>query len=265
MSIKNLLKKTLLYKWYLLKYEKINSKSEVLNLIKTLHPVAIGQEFIRFGNANDGGYLIPNDLQGIEACFSPGVSSVSDFENDCAHAGMKVFLADKSVDAPAFQNEKFHFLKKFIGLSTNSDFISMDDWVSSAPIENNTDLLLQMDIEGAEYMALASLSKPLLNRFRIIVIEFHDLHRFWKKDYYQVASACFGKLLENHTCVHIHPNNCCDTVTYQGVQIPTTMEFTFIRNDRVRSRKAQVHFPHPLDSPNMANLQDVILPEIWYR
>ena len=32
-------------------------------------------ELVRLGGNNDGGYLLPNDLEGITACFSPGVDN----------------------------------------------------------------------------------------------------------------------------------------------------------------------------------------------
>jgi hypothetical protein len=66
-----------------------------------LRPLTSGHALIRFGPEGDGGYVIPDDLTGIEACFSPGVSGISGFEMDCAERGMKVFLADQSVDCPA--------------------------------------------------------------------------------------------------------------------------------------------------------------------
>jgi len=51
----------------------------VAALIARLHPVPCGYELIRVGTANDGGYLIPDDVGGIAMCFSPGVSTNADF------------------------------------------------------------------------------------------------------------------------------------------------------------------------------------------
>jgi len=57
---------------------------QILQFVENLRPVDSGHGLVRLGGANDGGYLIPNDLQGITACFSPGVSETSAFERDCA-------------------------------------------------------------------------------------------------------------------------------------------------------------------------------------
>jgi hypothetical protein len=91
--------------------------ADVQGLIQKLRPMDCGKELIRIGGQRDGGYLIPNDLDGIEYCFSPGVNTVSDFENDLADRGIKSFLADYSVDGPAVLRPEFRFDKKFIGSS----------------------------------------------------------------------------------------------------------------------------------------------------
>ena len=43
-------------------------------LIKKISPVDSGRKMIRLGPDKDGGYIIPDDLEGITACFSPGVA-----------------------------------------------------------------------------------------------------------------------------------------------------------------------------------------------
>ena len=234
-------------------------------LIRKLRPVLPGVELVRLGQKGDGGYLVPDDFHGIEACFSPGVAACSDFEMDCANLGMRVFLADKSVDAPATSHAKFVFIKKYIGAITGGDFITMEDWVESSLPGSQSDLMLQMDIEGSEYQTFLSMPNRLLRRFRVMVVEFHDLPRLWSLPYYSLASVAFEKILENHVCVHIHPNNCCGLTTKNGIEIPHVMEFTFLRRDRVRQQSPAITFPHPLDSKNGEDARSLPLPRFWYR
>jgi len=183
-------------------------QSDVQSLLNKLKPVSFGGELIRLGSNGDGGYLVPDDLAGITACFSPGVDQVSGFERDCAELDMKVFMADRSVEKPAESHELFEFTKKYIGVTTNDDFMTLDDWVSSGIPEEQGDLLLQIDIEGFEYETFLNVSDVLLSRFRIIVAEFHYLDRLWNKPYFEIASRVFDRLLQTHSCVHNHPNNC---------------------------------------------------------
>lgn len=60
--------------------ETPNEKVE--GFIKSLHPIKTEHELVRFGAKHDGGYLIPNDFNGIRALFSPGVGGESAFEED---------------------------------------------------------------------------------------------------------------------------------------------------------------------------------------
>lgn len=106
--------------------------NEVQSLLDKLKPITYGKELIRMGPKGDGGYLVPDDLAGIEACFSPGVDRISGFEKDCANLGMNVFMADKSVQKPAESHDLFHFTKKYLGVTTDDDFMTLDDWVASS-------------------------------------------------------------------------------------------------------------------------------------
>ena len=73
-------------------------RSRLRRLLHRLHPRCDDKELVRFGPMGDGGYLLPDDIGGIGACFSPGVSSISGFEKQCAELGIPVYLADASVE-----------------------------------------------------------------------------------------------------------------------------------------------------------------------
>tara|TARA_B100000795_G_scaffold221266_1_gene175903 strand:- start:576 stop:1358 length:783 start_codon:yes stop_codon:yes gene_type:complete len=238
--------------------------NSIKSLINKLKPYNVGYDLIRLGPDADSGYLLPNDLEGIEACFSPGCDNKYQFEENCFDRNMKVFIADKTVenkDVPA----KFNFTKKFISSISNEDFMTIDQWVSNSVSNENSDLLLQMDIEGDEYQCILNMTDELLNRFRIIVIEFHDLDKLFNSFFYRIVSVVFEKLLQNHTCVHIHPNNNLEIITIDGISIPPLSEFTFIRNDRVKSKKSINTFPHPLDQDCVSGKTTQTLPNMWFE
>ena len=240
-------------------------KHKILSLLNKLHPVSCDRPLIRLGAFGDGGYLVPDDLTGIEACFSPGVGFSSVFEKDCADRGMKVFMADGFVNHPSLSHELFVFIKKYIGNTDNDHEMTLDAWVNSSLADATGDLLLQMDIEGAEYDVLSAVSEDLLKRFRIIVIEFHLLDGLRRQPFFNLASQVFEKILRTHTCVHNHPNNCSDAVKVDDIDIPMVMELTFLRNDRIHNPSFVRTFPHPLDCDNTDRNPSLVLPKSWYR
>jgi len=141
--------------------------------------------------------------------------------------------------------------------------MTLDDWTDSPLPGSNSDLLLQVDVEGYEYETLLSMSSRLLKRLRIVVIEFHRLEQLLSRPFFSLASRAFEKLLESHSCVHAHPNNSRKIFRRSGVSIPPAVEFTFLRNDRIRDPRLAAVFPHALDFDNTSN-PHVALPECWY-
>jgi len=243
--------------------ERLTDKNSIRNLMRSLTPVQTPGGLVRLGPAGDGGYLVPNDLAEIEACFSPGVSFVSGYEKDCAERGMKVFLADRSVDGPADDHELFSFTKNFIGAFPSEGFLTLDGWVDNSPVNHDSDLMLQIDIEGFEYEVFLSTSETLMKRFRVIVVEFHELDKLFVESSFKFTSRVFEKILSTHACVHIHPNNVFPPVKRDDIIIPPIMEFTFMRRDRLPQKLMPANqFPHPLDKECTDNPQ-LVLPACW--
>jgi hypothetical protein len=239
--------------------------ASVRALLHALRPLEPGIELIRVGPDKDGGYLVPDDLDGIRHVFSPGVSNESGFEAQLADRGMQIFLADYSVDGPAVAHPRFVFDKRYVGCMSDERYVTLDDWhAAKLGADSGAELLLQMDIEGAEYETLLAASPRLLGKFRIMVIEFHWLGQLWNEPFFALASRAFGKLLATHAVVHIHPNNCCGSVQSAGIEIPRIAEFTLLRRDRLRSTAYRTTFPHPLDRPNVVKKKPLDLAPCWY-
>lgn len=241
-----------------------NTSLTTSTFLKKIIPISTNHQLIRIGNENDGGYLVPDDLDGIKTCFSPGVSNMSDFEIDLTKKNIKCFLADYSVESPPIQNSLISFEKKFLGNTNDSIFMTLGNWINNNSNKED-DLILQMDIEGAEYDVLVETSVDILKRFRILVIEFHDLDSILNPIGFKLIDGVFTKLLNEFEIVHIHPNNCCKPTKYKEFIIPPTMEFTFLRKNRISNSSPVQSFPHKLDTPNLASKNDFPLPHCWYN
>ncbi len=229
-------------------------------LVRRMWPITTTCTLDRFGGDTDGAYLMPDDLEGIEAVFSPGVSTVATFEEQMAERGIDCYLADASVTAPPVMNDRFHFIPKFLGLYNSDKYMTIDRWV-----DENTpgggDLLLQMDIEGAEWSVLANVSERLLHRFRIMVVEFHGLERLLHS---RPEREVLERLLMTHHVVHVHANNAGPVPRAGSLELPEYLEVTFWRKDRAEPAGYATKFPHPLDIVNVASLPPLTLPDCWH-
>lgn len=234
--------------------------AEASALIRDLRPVTTAIPLVRIGGDSDGAYLVPDDLDGVTALFSPGVAESATFEEYFANRGIPCYLADASVEQAPVNHALFHFEPRYLGIFNQDPFTTLDAWINRhAP--GNGDLVLQMDIENAEWGVLANVSEETLRRFRIIVIEWHAVDRILDSAFHRDVMR---RLLQTHHVVHAHPNNSSRIVSARGISIPPLVEMTFLRKDRAAATGHATHFPHDLDIVNVPGQPDMPLPRNWY-
>lgn len=241
---------------------KRSRREDIARFLASVSPVRTEHPLIRIGGDADGGYLVPDDLEGVKVCFSPGVAGTCDFEEACAAKGILSYMADYSVDGPPTANPLFQFEKKYIGPRNDGVHTTLESWIDRNAADA-TDMLLQMDIEGSEYPVLLSTSRATLRKFRTIIVEFHALELLADKTGLQLIDCAFAKLTEDFDVLHAHVNNCTSVHRYEGLELPPVMEFTFHRKDRSRHRAVATEFPHHLDRPNIRGRREIPLPACW--
>ena len=236
----------------------------LISLARKLKPYKTNIDLIRLGANSDGGYLVPNDLDGVDACFSPGVDQIASFESDLLKLGINSHLADYSVNKVPEGFEAKSFIQKFIGANNTDVYITLEEWMSQKyDLKTCPDLILQMDIEGAEYASLLATPLDILSKFRIMVIEFHDIEIWSQQHFLNIVELVFEKILKEFTIVHNHPNNAMGTVDLNGFKAPRLLEITFLRKDRIQKYEGFCDLPHALDFPNLNDRPDIIFGEDW--
>jgi hypothetical protein len=236
----------------------------LINFLYSLRPYQTNHELIRLGEAADGGYLLPNDLIGIEACITAGVGDLIGFEHDLAKKGIDCYMADYSVEKPPINHEKFKFEKKFIGSENNDTYIKVGDWLSKIT-KPSKDYILKIDIESEEYKILPLIKTDDLKKMRIILLEIHDFTNIITSFGYDLIKLIFDKLQENHTIVHINPNNVTPPIKLsKKIELYDTLEITLLRNDRIIQKKENITFPHYLDAKHN-NIYKSELPKCFYK
>lgn len=126
-----------------------------MSFVDLLVPRPCPYELIRIGGLGDGAYLIPDDLEGIDSCFSPGVSNYKDFEDALVEQyEIKCHMCDYSSDPSRLRTPLIEgmqtFKRKWLDINRSSDSISLQNWIDEYSPDSSRDLILQMDIEGAE-------------------------------------------------------------------------------------------------------------------
>lgn len=237
---------------------------DVARLIRSLRPQYPPGQLVRIGGERDGGYLVPRDIDSYELLISPGVGESCEFDRHFFGRGVPAVLVDASVDVPA-QAHMVH-LKKFVGGYTSEadGIVSLQDLLERYG-EGKSRIVLQMDIEGAEYEVLAATPEPVLSRFGIISMEAHHLGGLCYRGMFPIIATAFRRLLKNHFVAHIHVNNSGPVIPYRGNEIPDTVEFTFLHRALYQTvEDARFASPHALDAPSMPALAETPVPRSWW-
>ena len=238
-------------------------KKRILEAISLTKQFDLGHPLIRVGGEGDGGYLLPDILDGIKYCFSPGVGLISEFESQLKNREIKSFLADFTVDEPAAE-DLFKFEKKFIKSYNSENSITFDDWIKNSVNPTDKDFLVQMDIEGSEYEVINSISNFNLEKIKIMVIEFHHLQFLTNEVFLENYISVFRKLKNYFEINHIHPNNCCGVTTVDDLVIPNVLEVTFLNKKYVQRKNQIIDLPNSLDKKNVEKKKDIKLSYHWF-
>lgn len=234
--------------------------NSILKLLSPLSPKKCEHLVkVRVGLSADGGYVLPDDFEGVQGMLSIGVGPDVSFDHALASKGIPSYQYDHTVEKNPIDHELFHFHKQGWGTETSGEFVSLDDMLAHNKLLGQNELILKFDVEGAEWDAFASVSIETLSKFRLIVCELHDFTQLYDAGFFAKVQDVITKLTHNHTCVHTHANNYGGISLLHGMAMPRVMEFSFIRNDRDSFNPSFDPIPGPLDIPNNPNEPDYVL------
>lgn len=205
----------------------------------------------RLGRDYDGGYVIadiPDAKYSI--LLSGGIEYDISFEEDFVkNFDVRCIAFDGTIDRLPGNNNTIEFVKKNIGSKNTNDVTNLHDIIN----ENNN-IFVKMDIEGAEILWIHSLSNDQLNKFDQIVMEFHV--PFTDKEV-----NVFNKINKNHFLVHFHANNCCGTRNHKDVVIPNVFECTYVHKKFFKSppRLNKDKIPGSIDMKNLLHKDEIYI------
>jgi hypothetical protein len=225
-------------------------RDRLARLLSFMTPKQVeGPKKRRYGSPFDGGYVMIDDFAGIHDALSLGIGGNVRWDLAMAKKGLKIWQYDYTVDGPPSMHPNFNFQKVRIG-ATEDDTVPTR---SLATVVNRCppgDLILKIDIEGAEWQVFSEVDADLLRRFRQILIEFHDFRNIADPQWANVAQRALEQLNRHHTSVHVHGNNFGSIVSAGDIWVTDGLEVSYVRNDAYRLVETHETFPGPYDRPN---------------
>jgi hypothetical protein len=233
-------------------------------LFEMLEPVALSNcQLERFGERNDGGYLMcGNLLGGVRSGYSYGIGGYDKWGCDISR---KLKLTVHQYDCfdtsrPACRSGDTVFHEECVADTSKTVDGRFFDTIANQFAKNGDTanrVVLKIDVEGAEWDTLEFVPDGILERIDQMAVEFH----WMENDKYQWIGdeqylRVVKRLKQFFEVAHIHFNNASCIGDLQPFP-SSAYEVLFVskRLAAVDSSRAAVR-PHPLDAPNNPSFED---------
>lgn len=230
--------------------------SEVHTLTKIHDIITPGVEKIRVGRDYDGGYVMAKPYSREKIAYSFGINRDVSWDMQMASEGYQIYQYDHTITRLPEQNEAFHWRKLGLtGMGETKSLKTLKTLIRENGHENESGMVLKMDIEGYEWDVFLNADADTLEQFDQITVEFHNLLSI---DMANKHLQVFRKLAESFVAIHVHANN-YGMVYYCGdLLMPMSLELTFVKSDLFEVASSETAFPTFLDRPNDGHADNMI-------
>lgn len=183
-----------------------------------------------------------DDFENINVAYSIGIRNLIQFDKSLADKGIDIYMYDHTINKLPFENDRFHWKK--IGMGGISEkaynIQTLQEMMKENGHNKEKNMILKIDIEGAEWNSLKDIPENVLNQFKYILIEYH----FFKIDlllFYNVLK----KINKTHQVFYVH---CCPFlgISYIGNnRICTGIEVSYIIRKGYQFEKDESVYPIP--------------------
>lgn len=241
-------------------HDLVKNYALIGDMLEILKPYdCIGVVKSRIGNKNDGGYVMIAPRQEEKIAYSFGVSNESPWDLEMATQGLKVYQYDGTIESPPDKHPNLFFHRNNISAPSNSTPYTKNitQIFNELGHGNEKDIILQIDIEGAEWSFFEEIEEEDISKFSQIIIEWHGLSP--TEPEFQRRLDILRKVARTHTPIHVHVNN------YGfGNNIPKGMlfygdafEVSYVRSCGFQFKPSTEFYPTQLDTPCNTKWPDV--------
>jgi hypothetical protein len=237
---------------------------EVLDALDLLTPYDIPSfSKARIGRCRDGGYVLLDDLEAVGSIFSVGIGDEVTFDLEMAARGKKIFMFDYTVEGPPISHPNFHFFRHEIAATTDeaAGRFAIRHELERLGCAGRDDLLLKIDVEGAEYDVFPEMSRDTLRHFRQLTMELHGLLGLGNPAFRARFVAALSRINSVFTLFHVHANNSAPIGFVDGFAVADVLELSYVRSDIAERAPSTALYPTVHDFPNWPPRPDYLL---WF-
>lgn len=238
------------------KEKEDNLEGDYEKLTELLTEYDYSGPFVRVGKKNDGGYIMADHFYDNGKAYSFGISDDCSWDKDMAERGYDVYMFDHTIESINCRDDRLHFYKTGIADSPNhaENLDTLENILRDNECDSNTNMILKMDVEGAEYGFMEMVENDTMKRFDQIVFELHDLHTRSED-----AVRFLEKIDKLFAIVHVHVNNHTNVVICENKLYPDVVELTLLNRDNylIGARCTRNKYLD-IDAPNWKDIPDFV-------
>lgn len=207
---------------------------------------------MRFGNMHgDGGYVLLNRLLPEQIIYSFGIGSSVEFDLDMARRGHTVYMFDHTIERLPTEHINFKYYREGISGSDkpSENLYSLRSYLDRS-CHTQSNMILKMDVEGAEWDALHHADLNILAQFEQMTFEFHGFQNIDSAEWRSQIAGILEKINRKFTLFHVHGNNYADLVIRGGFTVCPVIEVSYVRTDLINRFPSRSIYPSHLDPVN---------------
>ena len=210
---------------------KDTSQNSLLDFWRSFDFVSLKQEnYKHFGADEDGGYFLAFPFGISTEVVSVGLGDNITFDFEISPYVNRIHMWDHTIAPPGEIPVNSIYYPKGLGPKTFGDFISLEEMFDN--LDQESRIILKIDIEGAEWEILNSLSRSVLDRVDQIVIEFHGLFEVVRNQVkFESALRTLRLVSSDFYTINVNPNNWGNAQVLHGITFPDVIEVSYLRKD----------------------------------
>lgn len=219
---------------------------------------AIDYNLVRIGGNTDGGYVMLDEFKSNYVAYSFGIGRDVSWDMKVADYGLKVHCYDHTIDRLPLDDERLQFHQIGIGACDypKKRIMSINSILKQNGDEKRDNMILKIDVEGAEWDFIDSIDSCILEKFRQITMELHGLCEVLDSE---KKIRVLKKIRKTHYPVWIHANNNMQIEFGNKTECPYLLEITYARKEAYLFEDIHYNCPIEIDRPNMDNMLDIEL------
>ena len=219
-----------------------------------------GCDLIRVGlSGSDGCYIMADNFSEPSASYSFGIYNDVNWDNIMAEMGYQIYLYDHTIEKLPFNRPEFNFFKEGIAGEDVKDqpLNTLKHYIERNGHSDSKNMILKMDVEGAEWGFLETVTSKTLKQFDQIVFEMHNLIGAGNGE---KILKLLKKLNKTHQVIHVHGNNSGHQLTVGDTTFPDVIEVSYVNRDNYEFYDDEdLILPTELDAPNDIGRKDIEL------